>query len=120
MVEPLGLTPLDEYGIAEPESVVEVTYRERIVAEADADAEGSDTAEAEAAEPASEVAFAENTFTLTFGDLLDDGNVVVKSSDQQYYVAVRESVLTAFRDINHADLLIPTDTESETESESGG
>lgn len=118
MLEPLGLIPLDEYGLAEPVAVVEVVYRERVEREADEDAEASETSDA--SEPESEVEYDEFTYTLTFGDVLEDGNVVVKSSNEDYYVAVRESVLTAFNDISHADLLIPDLPQSESGEASGG
>lgn len=116
MLEPLGLTVREEYGIAEPAVTVEVVYREKVEREADENAEASDTADS--TEP--EADYDEFTYTLAFGAVQDDGNVVVKSSDEDYYVAVRESVLTAFSDISHADLLMPVEAQSESGEAPGG
>ncbi len=118
MLEPLGLTARDEYGIAEPTTIVEVVYRERVESEADEDADASETSDATESE--TEVEYDEFTYTLTFGGVQEDGNVVVKSSAEDYYVLVRESVLTAFRDISHADLLIPAEAQFEPADAPGG
>ena len=48
---------------------------------------------------------------------MEDGDVVLKSSDAEYYVLVRDTVLNAFTNLVHDELvrLPPPATEQETE-----
>ena len=117
MQEPLGLSPLAEYGMDDPAVTVAITYRQIVAPETgdenENDAEDSTDADVE-------IEYDEHSYTLTFGAVQADGNVVLKSSAEEYYVAVRESVLNAFDDISHADLVMPADTETEAADVSGG
>lgn len=110
MLEPLGLAALDEYGLDEPAVLVDVRYRQLIEQEAD-ESEVAAESEQSAVAPA----YAEKTYTLTFGATMDDGDVVLKSSAAEYYVLVRDTVLNAFKDIAHADLIKQPEPESEGE-----
>ena len=109
MTAPLGATPLDEYGLTEPAATVEVAYRTPVEAEPEATEADGDSAAADE----SLIEYAEQSLTLAFGSSRDDGSVVLKSSESEYYVAVRESILTAFADISHDNLIIQAESESE-------
>ena len=80
--EPLGLEALDDYGLDEPPVVVDVRYRQLVEAETDGTDEPAPDDEL-AAEPE----YTEAAYTLTFGATMADGNVVLKSSDADYYRA---------------------------------
>ncbi len=110
LLAPLGLAALDEYELAEPRVRVQVRYRKLVEVDEPAEAEDAGESnesaeeqsenEAEVAEPA----YTEEVYTLTFGVELEDG-VVLKSSDAEYYVLVRDTVFNAFNDIKRADLV---------------
>lgn len=119
MQAPLGLEALDEYGLDDAPVVVDVRYRQLVDApaeEADEPAEGEPAPEDEApAEPE----YKEATYTLTFGANMDDGDIVLKSSDADYYVLVRDTVLNAFTNIAHDELVKLPDPETESETQAG-
>ncbi len=117
MQAPLGLEALDEYGLDDAPVVVDVRYRQLVDAAeaADEPAEGDPAPDDEtSAEPE----YNEATYTLTFGATMEDGDIVLKSSDADYYVLARDSVLNAFTNIAHEELvkLPEPDTESETQA----
>lgn len=107
LVEPLGLSAMDDYGLAEPSVLVEVQYRQLVEAEANeaansADEVGDDeSSAAEAAEPQ----FSEETLTLTFGAALEGGDIVLKSSQSDYFVSVRETTYQVFAELSRDDLV---------------
>ena len=115
MVEPLGLSSLDEYGLAEPAVTVEIVHLEMVEVEVESQ-ENTDVEDS----GDSEIEVIEHSYTLIFGSKLDDGNVVIKSSSEEYYVSVRESVLNAFREISHEDFAKPMATDVEEVADSGG
>jgi len=98
LLEPLGLAALEAYELAEPQVRVQVRYRELVELEEPSAAEGD--GDASDAEPA----YSEGTYSLTFGAQLEDG-VVLKSSEAEYYVLVRDTVFKAFNDISRTDLV---------------
>ena len=100
MVKPLGLAALSAYGMAQPAATVQVTYQRVVENEPESQAE---SASDEDAQP--EPAFTESSYTLVFGAELDDGNIALKSSDREYYVAIRDTTLKTFLDISHDSLL---------------
>lgn len=110
MLAPLGLEAQEEYRLDEAPVTVEVRYRELVEMEApaEADAEGaavdgdeeSSAGETDEAEPE----YSEATYSLTFGAEMEDG-VVLKSSDAEYYVLVRDTVFNAFNDLRRDDLV---------------
>ncbi len=117
LVEPLGLEARAEYGLDEPQVRVEVRYRQLIEAapdETDESADGEESVEAEAA-----VEYAEAQYTLEFGAEID-GDIVLKSSDAEYYVSVRETVFNAFNGIKRDDLIRAPELEAEAPVDSGG
>lgn len=125
LLEPLGLEALDEYELAEPQVTVEVRYRQ--LAEVDEPAEAEAESEAIESDEESlagdtveaEPAYTEETYSLTFGAVLEDG-VVLKSSDAEYHVLARDTVFNAFNDISRADLVKAQEGEGEMIGESGG
>ena len=118
--EPLGLEALDEYGLDDPPVVVDVRYRQLVEAETEDAHEPTAEAPAGDVEPAVELEYNEATYTLTFGATLDDGDVVLKSSDAEYYVLVRDTVLNAFTNIVHDELIKPPPAEPTVEAQAGG
>lgn len=120
MQAPLGLEALAEYGLDDPPAVVNVRYRQLVEAPAE---DGDETAEDEAAtgdEPDAAPEFTEATYTLTFGATMDDGDVVLKSSDAEYYVLVRDTVLNAFTNLVHDELVRLPAPDAEQTPEAGG
>ena len=109
MQTPLGLDALDDYGLDEPQALVEVKYRQLIETESDA----ADGDEADAAEDSDEASleatpqYEERAYSLTFGAELDDGDIVLKSSAADYYVLVRDTTANVFIDLRHEDLVKP-------------
>ena len=105
MLEPLGLEALETYELDDSQVSVEVVYRqlaEQDVAVAD---DTLDDAAAEGEEIEAPLEYRESSYTLTFGAELDDGDIVLKSSDAEYYVLVRDTVFNAFSEIKHEDLV---------------
>ena len=100
MQAPLGLEALAEYGLDDPPAVVDVRYRQLVETDA-GDAEEAAVDDESAEEPE----YAEATYTLTFGATMEDGDVVLKSSDAEYYVRVRDTVLNAFTNLVHDELV---------------
>ena len=119
MQAPLGLEALDEYGLDEPPVVVDVRYRQLVEAAteaADDSAEGEAAPEEELAEPE----YSEATYTLTFGATMEGGDIVLKSSDAEYYVLVRDTVLNAFTNLAHDELVKPPAPETQGETPTSG
>ena len=110
LVEPLGLTALDEYELAEPRVRVQVRYRKLVEVDEPVEADdagaapGSADEQSEGETDSAQPEYAEEAYTLSFGAEMEDG-VVLKSSDAQYYVLVRDTVFNAFNDIKRADLV---------------
>lgn len=111
LVEPLGSSARDDYGLAEPTVSVEVHYRQLIETDAtdateatEANAEAGSTAEVvddEAAEPQ----YSEEMVTLSFGAALEAGDIVLKSSQSDYFVSVRETTYQVFAELSRDDLV---------------
>ena len=118
LIEPLGLEAREEYGLDEPQVTVDVRYRKMIESEAD-EAEESDDEVAGAIGSVATVEFTEESYTLSFGAEVDE-NILLKSSDAEYYVTVRDTVLNAFSGIGREDLIRSPELESETDSTSSG
>ena len=114
LLEPLGLEALDEYDLAEPQVTVEVRYRQLVNVEEAVAAEEGDGQTVD--EPAAKVPveYTEKAYTLIFGADKDDG-AVLKSSAAEYYVLVRDTIIDAFREISHADLVKETEPELESD-----
>lgn len=118
LLEPLGLAALDEYELAQPRVRVQVRYRKRVEVDEPAEAEdaGETTESAESspeeATDGAEPEYAEEAYALSFGAELEDG-VVLKSSDAEYYVLVRDTVFKAFNVIKRADLVKAPEAESD-------
>ncbi len=112
--EPLGLEALAEYGLDAPQAVVDVTYRQSVEAETAAD-DDSETAGGEEASEEAEIEYAERSYRLRFGAELADGDIVLKSSDADYYVLVRETALNAFKDLKHEDFVKQSEPEPESD-----
>lgn len=115
MQAPLGLAALDEYGLNEPPVVVDVRYRQLVEAETE-DADEAAVDDESAAEPE----YTEAAYTLTFGAAMEDGDIVLKSSDAEYYVLVRDTVLNAFTNLVHDELVRSPEPEAATETPTGG
>ncbi len=117
LLTPLGLTALDEYGLAEPRVTVNVRYRELVEPETPPETTG-DAAANDADEPtvndsaAAEPVYREATYSLSFGADLEAG-VALKSSEAEYYVVVRATVFEAFNDIKREDLIRQPETQAE-------
>jgi hypothetical protein len=125
LLAPLGLEAQDDYGLSEPPVIVQVRYRalieteEPMQAEAEGEADDSD-AESSTGEPdEAEPVYAEATYTLSFGAALDDG-IVLKSSDAEYYVLVRDTVFNAFNDLSREDLVKAADVDGDAHEAVGG
>jgi len=116
MQAPLGRQALDEYGLDDPPAVVDVRYRQLVEAPAGDSDELVEEESPSADEPIAAPEYTEATYTLTFGAIMEDGDVVLKSSDAEYYVLVRDTVLNAFTNLVHAELVkLPTpEAEAET------
>lgn len=110
MLAPLGLEAQEEYGLEEAQVTVEVRYRELVVVEEPAEsAAGSEAEEGDEERSAGEIEqaepeYREASYRLTFGAELEDG-VVLRSSDAEYYVLVRDTVFNAFNDLRREDLV---------------
>ncbi len=116
MQAPLGLEALDEYGLDVAPVVVDVRYRQL-------DDTPVEDAEDEAAPDDASSAlpeYTEATYTLTFGAAMDDGDIVLKSSDAEYYVLVGDTVLNAFTNIVHDELVKTPEPASEGEAPASG
>ena len=110
LLEPLGLEALEEYELDEAQVTVEVRYRELVEIDdsAEADTEGgavesdeeASVGETDDADPE----YSEETYTLSFGAQMEDG-VVLKSSNAEYYVLVRDTVFNAFNELSRSDLV---------------
>ena len=114
MQAPLGLAQLDEYGLDAPQALVEVRYRQLVEKDESEEADEID-ADDEAAE-GEPIDYDEKSYTLTFGAELD-GDIVLKSSDADFVVLVRDSVLNAFKDLTRDDLVKAPEPEAEPASE---
>ena len=99
LVEPLGRTAQDSHGMDAPRLTLTLTYRQPLPTEA------GDEDEAEESAGEAEAVYSQETLSLTFGAALDDGHVVLKSSDNDYFVTVRESVYSAFSELRRADFV---------------
>lgn len=120
MQAPLGLEALAEYGLDDPPVVVDVRYRQLLE---DPDESADELAEAEAPsadEPAAAPEYTEASYTLKFGATMDEGDVVLKSSEAEYYVLVRDTVLNAFTNLAHDELVKPPESETDSETQTGG
>ena len=110
LLEPLGLLALDEYKLAAPQVTVDVRYRkleavdESAVAAMESQAAAGDEETAADESVDAEPEYTEETYSLAFGAVKDDG-VVLKSSDAEYIVLVRDTVFNAFNDLSRADLV---------------
>lgn len=120
MQAPLGLAALDEYGLDEHPVVVDVRYRQLVEAETEDADESSAEESASDDDSAAAPEYTEATYTLTFGATMADGDIVLKSSDADYYVRVRDTVLNAFTNLVHDELVKPPEAEIEDESQSSG
>ena len=96
LVEPLGLSAKDEYGLDQPRVKVDVRYRK--LTENDA-SDGDDTEESD------EPAYSQETLTLAFGAELDDGTVALKSSGAEYFVSLRETTFDLFAGLSREDFV---------------
>ena len=67
--------------------------------------------------PEAELEYTEASYRLTFGAALQDSDIVLKSSDAEYYVLVRDTIFNAFNDLKHDELVKAPETESEPEGE---
>lgn len=116
MQAPLGLAALDEYGLDDPPVVVDVRYRQLV--------ETADESVEDAPAPDGEVTatpeYTEASYTLTFGATMADGDIVLKSSDAEYYVRVRDTVFNAFTNLIHDELVKLPAEESDSETPTGG
>lgn len=125
LLAPLGLESQDEYELSEPPVTVQVRYRELVETEEPAEAEaegiavGSDQESSAGASDEAEPVYAEATYTLTFGAEMEDG-IVLKSSDAEYYVLVRDTVFNAFNDLSREDLVKAPDVDGDVIEEGGG
>ncbi|MCY3780333.1 MAG: DUF4340 domain-containing protein [Chloroflexi bacterium] len=117
MLEPLGLAALEEYGLDAAEVLVEVKYRQLVE---DETTEADESGEAEATADTSveaELEFTEATYNLTFGAATDDGDIVLKSSDAEYIVLVRDTIFNTFKNLKHDELAKQPELETEPEGE---
>ncbi|MCY4147233.1 MAG: DUF4340 domain-containing protein [Chloroflexi bacterium] len=105
LVEPLGLSALDSYGFAEPTVVVEVQYRQLVEADAADENEAPSSADNIGDDETAEPQYSEATLTLTFGAALEGGDIVLKSSQSDYFVAVRETTYQVFAELSRDDLV---------------
>ena len=96
LVEPLGLTERDNYGLDEARVTIDLRYRKLV----ESDADGSDESD-EAAEPE----YSDETLTLAFGVALEDGTIALKSSEAEYFVSVRETTFDLFNGLTRGDFV---------------
>ncbi len=115
MQKPLGLDALDDYGLDDAPVIVDVRYRQLVETAGEPDEDESEPEDEAPAEPE----YKEATYTLTFGATMEDGDIVLKSSDADYYVLVRDTVLNAFTNIVHDELVKLPDPETESETQAG-
>ncbi|MCY4464671.1 MAG: DUF4340 domain-containing protein [Chloroflexi bacterium] len=104
LVEPLGLSALDAYGMAEPGVVVDLQYRQLLETGSSEEASAAEEVvddEANADEPQ----YSQETLALTFGATLEDGDIVLKSSQSDYFVSVRETTYKVFNELSRDDLV---------------
>jgi len=119
MTQPLGLEVQDDYGIDDPEITIQVFYEEPAETEdtgPEADNSDKDVDEGEETAEDEESEMIEQNYTLTIGNSLDNDEYVIKADNQDYYVLVRSSFLTTFRNINHDELLVVQEDDPVTES----
>lgn len=112
MVEPLGRGLLDEYSLDQPTVTVEVAYRRIVEMEAESAEDESVSAENVTDDAEVTVSYTTESYTLSFGAKQEDGNIVLKSSTSDYFVTVREYALDAFSDLDQADLVRISATET--------
>lgn len=117
MLEPLGLTAQEEYGLDPAQVVAEVKYRQLVEEDSDEAADRDVDEAAEDAEVEVEIEYAEASYTLTFGAELEPGDIVLKSSDAEYYVLVRDTIFKAFKNLKHAELVKQPEPETDAEGE---
>lgn len=123
MTQPLGLEAQDEYGMENPEITIQVVYEEPVESEADAEATDEpgeatpETTPEATSEPApTEVKAIEKSYTITIGEPLGNGEYVLKATNKDYYVQVRSSYVTTFRNINHEALIVIPEEATNTPS----
>lgn len=119
MQTPLGLEALDDYGLDAAPVVVDVRYRQLVESPAETAVETASDEAAPEAEPVAELNYTEASYTLTFGATMADGDIVLKSSDAEYVVLVRDTVLKAFTNIVHDELVKLPAPEAGSETQSG-
>ncbi len=107
LVEPLGLTAQGSYGMDDPRVEVTLSYRQLLETQQDEDAETDESA------TVAEVEYSDETLILTFGADLDDGHIALKSSESEYFVAVRDTVYAAFSELERADFIKLPEAESD-------
>ncbi len=117
MLEPLSLTPKEEYGLDTPAVLVEVRYRQLVEEETPETDESDETEAADDEDAAVEVQYREASYSLTFGATLQDSDIALKSSEAEYYVLVRDTIFNAFNDLKHDELVKAPETEAEPEGE---
>ncbi len=105
LVEPLGSSAMDDYGLAEPSVSVEVRYRQLIEAEATEANEEAGSADEVVDDQAAEPQYSEEMLTLAFGAALENGDIVLKSSQSDYFVSVRETSYQVFAELSRDDLV---------------
>ncbi len=115
ILEPLSLTPKDEFELDPPAAVVEVRYRQRVEDETLATDESDETEAADDEAVEVEIEYKEASYSLIFGAALQDSGIVMKSSDAEYYVLVRDTIFNAFNDLKHDDLVKAPEAEPESE-----
>ncbi len=102
LVEPLGASAMDDYGLAEESVSVEVRYRQLLETAANEEAGSTDeVVDDQAAEPQ----YSEEMLTLAFGAALEGGDIVLKSSQSDYFVSVRETTYQVFAELSRDDLV---------------
>ena len=84
---------------------VEVRYRELVEGDSEATDLSSETAETGDADIEPAIEYAEASYSLSFGAELEAGDFVLKASDAEYYVLVRDTVFNAFNSIKHEELV---------------
>ncbi len=124
MQAPLGLAALDEYGLDDPPVTVNVRYRQLVESTEESADEAANGSTDEAPAPDDEASetpeYTEASYTLTFGAALEGGDIALKSSESQYYVRVRDSVLNAFTNLVHDELVKLPEAEADGGAPTGG
>ncbi len=105
LLEPLGLEAKEAYGLDSAAVTVEVRYRELVEGDSEATDLSDETAVAGDADIEPAIEYAEASYSLSFGAELEAGDFVLKASDAEYYVLVRDTVFNAFDNIRHEDLV---------------